>query len=98
MDVPWETAERIKSAITGSDVEAIYIEDADHRLSMPEQLNILDQTLESLLQALFTAIFSGAGFGPIIRPIAFFITGALCPKTAERPNAKNKCNGQKNKS
>lgn len=48
-DVPWKTAERIREAIPGDDVNIIYIEDADHRLSMPDQLEVLGQTVESLL-------------------------------------------------
>lgn len=44
-DVPWQTAERIKEKIKGQDTKIIYIEDADHRLSSPEQLAILGKTL-----------------------------------------------------
>lgn len=47
-DVPWQTAQRIKDAIQGSDVEIIYIEDADHRLSTPEQLKIIDEQVAIL--------------------------------------------------
>ncbi len=48
-DVPWQTAERIKDKITGSDVEVLLIDDADHRLSNPEQLDFINKTAETLL-------------------------------------------------
>lgn len=48
-DVEWQVAHRIKNAITGDDVEVILLEEADHRLSTPDQLEVLNQTLEKLL-------------------------------------------------
>lgn len=48
-DVPWEVAEQIKNAITGKDVQTIYIEEADHRLSSPEELEVLKRTLFEVL-------------------------------------------------
>lgn len=48
-DVAWQTAERIKEVITGNNVEVILLKDADHRLSSPEQLVILNQAIEGLL-------------------------------------------------
>jgi len=48
-DVPWQVAEQIKDAIKGKDVQTIYIDEADHRLSKPEELEILKRTLFSLL-------------------------------------------------
>lgn len=47
-DVPWETAGMIAKKLTGEDVETIYIEDGDHRLSREEDLALLDETLQSL--------------------------------------------------
>lgn len=47
-DVPWQIAERIKDKIKGQDTKIIYIEDADHRLSSPEQLAILGETLAEM--------------------------------------------------
>ncbi len=48
-DVPWQVAEQIKNAITGKDVQIIYIEEGDHRLSKPEELEVLRRTLFDLL-------------------------------------------------
>ena len=48
-DVPWKVAEDIKNAITGKDVQAIYIEEADHRLSKPEELEVLKKKLFEVL-------------------------------------------------
>lgn len=47
-DVPWETAGMIAKKLTGEDVEIIYVEDGDHRLSRDEDLALLDETLQSL--------------------------------------------------
>ena len=49
MDVEWQTAHRIKNAISSDDVEVILLEEADHRLSSPDQFNILNKTVEKLL-------------------------------------------------
>ncbi len=48
-DVPWETANIIKSKLESNDVETIFIEDADHRLSSDEQLQIINAEIEKLL-------------------------------------------------
>lgn len=46
-DVPWQIAERIKAAIAGSaEAKITYIKDADHMLSSPEQLMIIDKAIE----------------------------------------------------
>jgi pimeloyl-ACP methyl ester carboxylesterase len=50
-DVPWETAEDIKRAISGNDVEITYIEGADHRLSNPDQLEIIGRIVEEVAKA-----------------------------------------------
>lgn len=50
VDVEWQVSHRIKNAITGSDVEVILLEEADHRLSNPDQLAVLNSTLEDLLE------------------------------------------------
>ena len=47
-DVEWQHAHRIKNAITGDDVEVLLIEDADHRLSRPQDLEIIDKTVIEL--------------------------------------------------
>ena len=48
VDVPWDVANQIKRDITSDDVEVIFIEEADHRLSTSDQLNIIDRTLKEL--------------------------------------------------
>lgn len=48
-DVEWQTAHRIKNAINGENVEVILLENADHRLSAPEELKILENTLNDML-------------------------------------------------
>lgn len=48
-DVAWQTAETIKDAITHDNVKTILLDEADHRLSSPDQLNILKMTVEGLL-------------------------------------------------
>ncbi len=48
-DVPWQVAEKIKDALISKDVQTIYIEEADHRLSKPEELVVLSRTLFDLL-------------------------------------------------
>ena len=47
-DVPWQTAHRIKNAITGKDVEVLLVETADHRFSRPEDLELLGRTVLDL--------------------------------------------------
>lgn len=49
-DVEWQTAHRIKNAISSDDVEVILLEEADHRLSSADQLEILNQVIENLLK------------------------------------------------
>lgn len=49
-DVPWQTALRISEMWAGDDVEIRFIKDGDHRLSRPQDLDRLAQTLESLLE------------------------------------------------
>lgn len=48
-DVPWETALRIAERVTSQDVQVTLIKDGDHRLSRPQDLNLLRQTLAQLL-------------------------------------------------
>lgn len=51
-DVPWQTAQRIADALNSSDVETILVEDGDHRLSMPHDLERLTNVLAGLLDQL----------------------------------------------
>lgn len=48
-DVPWRHALRLVEAIDGADVRLHLIKDGDHRLSRPEDLRLLTETLDSLL-------------------------------------------------
>jgi pimeloyl-ACP methyl ester carboxylesterase len=48
-DVPWEFALRIADQLTGRDVRVILVKDGDHRLSRPQDLALLRQTLATLL-------------------------------------------------
>lgn len=47
-DVPWETAKRIKDITRTDDFKITYIDEADHRLSSPDQLEILGNALEQM--------------------------------------------------
>ena len=47
-DVPWRHALRLVDALAGKDVRLHLIKDGDHRLSRPEDLALLAQTLDSL--------------------------------------------------
>ncbi len=47
-DVPWETAVKIQNAFSGGDVDIVFIEDGDHRLSRPEDLEIIDSHIRIL--------------------------------------------------
>lgn len=48
-DVPWRHALRLVDALAGSDVRLTLVKDGDHRLSRPEDLRLLEETLEALL-------------------------------------------------
>lgn len=50
-DVPWQTAFRIKNALSeggNDDVEVLLIEEGNHRLSRPEDLDLLDAQVRAL--------------------------------------------------
>jgi pimeloyl-ACP methyl ester carboxylesterase len=49
-DVPWEIALRLAEQLTSEDVQVTLIKDGDHRLSRPQDLALLTQTLGALLQ------------------------------------------------
>lgn len=49
-DVPWRHALRVVDAIAGDDVRLHLIKDGDHRLSRPEDLRLLTQTLDQMLE------------------------------------------------
>jgi pimeloyl-ACP methyl ester carboxylesterase len=48
-DVPWETALRIAGQLTSNDVQVTLVKDGDHRLSRPQDLQLLHRTVASLL-------------------------------------------------
>ena len=48
-DVPWRHALRLVNALEGDDVRLHLIKDGDHRLSRPEDLALLTQTLDQML-------------------------------------------------
>nr|WP_211862661.1 alpha/beta hydrolase [Neoroseomonas soli] len=48
-DVPWQHALRIADALAGGDVRVTLIKDGDHRLSRPQDLALLGETLAPLL-------------------------------------------------
>jgi pimeloyl-ACP methyl ester carboxylesterase len=48
-DVPWEMALRIADQLDSADVRVILVKDGDHRLSRPQDLALLRQTVAALL-------------------------------------------------
>jgi pimeloyl-ACP methyl ester carboxylesterase len=48
-DVPWELALRIAQRVETPDVRVILVKDGDHRLSRPSDLDLLRQTVATLL-------------------------------------------------
>jgi pimeloyl-ACP methyl ester carboxylesterase len=50
-DVPWEMALRIADQVDSADVQVTLVKDGDHRLSRPQDLALLRQTLTPLLFA-----------------------------------------------
>ena len=47
-DVPWELALRIAEDLTSDDVRVVLVKDGDHRLSRPQDLVLLRETLAAL--------------------------------------------------
>ena len=47
-EVPWETAFKIKDKITPAVAEVVIVEDGDHRLARPQDLEILGRTVATL--------------------------------------------------
>ena len=50
-DVPWETALRIGERVASEDVRITLVKDGDHRLSRPQDLDLLCATLGDILAA-----------------------------------------------
>ena len=44
-DVPWKTAVRIQEVFGGSQSDVIFVDDGDHRLSRPEDLELIDNEI-----------------------------------------------------
>jgi pimeloyl-ACP methyl ester carboxylesterase len=51
-DVPWQTSQRIVERLRSADVELVLIKEAQHRLSEPNDLERLCETLDALLRRL----------------------------------------------
>lgn len=47
-DVPWETAPKIQKALTGSEVDLIFVDDGDHSLSRPQDLTLIDREIRGM--------------------------------------------------
>jgi pimeloyl-ACP methyl ester carboxylesterase len=47
-DVPWQKSEKIKAQLTSADIKVHYVEDGDHRLSRPEDLQLIDEAVVEL--------------------------------------------------
>jgi hypothetical protein len=48
-DVPYQYSEKIANAVTSQNVEVTYIKNGNHRLSEPENLELLRKTLLSIV-------------------------------------------------
>lgn len=51
-DVPWRHALDTVAAFAGGDVQLTLIKDGDHRLSRPQDLNLLEQSVAAMLAAI----------------------------------------------
>jgi pimeloyl-ACP methyl ester carboxylesterase len=49
-DVPWEFSLRLAAQITGRDVQVVLVKDGEHRMSRPQDLDLLRGTILGLLQ------------------------------------------------
>jgi pimeloyl-ACP methyl ester carboxylesterase len=47
-DVPWQKSRQIQDRLAAPDSRIIWVEDGDHRLSRPQDLELIDQTLVEL--------------------------------------------------
>lgn len=47
-DVPWETAVRIQKSYKGTDVHVLLVDDGDHSLSRPEDLELIDKEIRGV--------------------------------------------------
>ncbi|MEZ5814065.1 MAG: alpha/beta hydrolase [Alphaproteobacteria bacterium] len=51
-DVPWEMAVKIQKNYTGADVDVVFVDDGDHRLSRPEDLELINREVLALSEAI----------------------------------------------
>jgi pimeloyl-ACP methyl ester carboxylesterase len=49
-DVPWQTALRIADRVRSADVQTILVKDGDHRLSRPQDIALLIETVARLME------------------------------------------------
>ncbi len=49
-EVPWRTALRLSDSLESTDVRVQLLKDGDHRLSSPEQLSLIGDTLAELIE------------------------------------------------
>jgi len=54
-DVPWEFALRIAGQVTSTDVRVVLVKDGDHRLSRPQDLVLLKETVAEMLGSTTTS-------------------------------------------
>lgn len=47
-DVPWESAVKIQKSFTGSEVDIVFVDDGDHRLSRVEDMDLINREIVSL--------------------------------------------------
>lgn len=50
-DVPWQTALRIAEKVRSADVQALLVKDGDHRLSRPQDIALLIETVARLTES-----------------------------------------------
>ena len=50
-EVPWQTASRIENVLDGAPVDIVLISDGDHRLSRPEDLDVIGREVQQMSEA-----------------------------------------------
>jgi pimeloyl-ACP methyl ester carboxylesterase len=63
-DVPWETALNLAQSLESKDVRVTFIKDGDHRLSRPQDIALLRETLAALLAQNSRQPLAETGIGP----------------------------------
>lgn len=51
-DVPWQTSLDLAAALTGDDVRTVLVKDGDHRLSRPQDIALIGDTVRDVVQTL----------------------------------------------